>query len=213
MKKLTSTIIICIGGSFLSFLLLLAGCRGSDYKMIYTAFNSEVYNVHDMSNSHLISENDSCNYADHYMQLSFEVQVVQEYAALLPVSAAYAWQYGDPSYETIEKIKDIKVVSLEDYNNEIHAGDEIAQQCNFYTGNEYSIVADNDITNKDGAVNYLNDTYTQNNGTESTHDGKHIGLKIAVPPDHNGLQRFAIAVYTENNSVLRDTTVAFILQP
>lgn len=212
MKKLTSTIIIYIGGSLLSFLLLLAGCSVSDYKMIYTAFNSEVYNVDNMGNPYLISEDDSCNYSDHYIRLSFEIQVVQEYASLLPVAATYAWQYGDPSYETIEKIQDIKVISLGDYNDDIHAGNEIAQQCNFYTGSGYSTVVNDNITDKDGAINYLNDIYTQN-GTESTHNGKYINFKVATPPAHSGLQRFAIAVYTENNSVLRDTTVAFILQP
>ena len=207
MKKIFSLLTLLIGGSVLLAISSLIGCEARDYKFVYKSVQATVLRVHFTQPPSEINSLDTIGYQNIFIQGKFDMHIIAKNNLKTLVNRAVATTVPSDKYTNLEAITDIRVVTINDYNNEISAGSEISEKCLYstYTPNKTSEIKDlkADIIASlnmpmDGERDYLSDV---------------LNFRVTEAPAAQGLQQFAIEIRLEDNSVIRDTTVAFVLKP
>lgn len=206
MKRIISIFTLLLGGSLLLFILGLLGCGRSDRKFVYKDIQSIVLRDSSATLAVQLHDFDTTEYAASFMSLQMDMQVVAKNALQGIGNAAYAWSYDEPSYINLEPVTDIRITPIYDYNSAHAAGSELSQDCIFTYSN--SGFGGNDVT-KTELISTLNQPMNMDYGT---YVGT-ISIKVKTPPTAAGLQQFAMEIRLGDNSVLRDTTVAYFLKP
>lgn len=199
LKKLIQPIV------WLTFVFLLyTGCRRAATKYIY--MNPQAMA---MLTTGPVPEMNTVSYAGLYIEVNIPTQAVQVAGLLsLPGNIAYAFQPGDPPPPIgLEKITDIRIKPLNDYNATYPAFSDMLAGCTFVTT---TMAAFADTLSKEEIISNM-DHHDDRIRFNSPHGPFYI--KLNEPPTGTGEQRFIIELITDKNSLLADTTQPIILTP
>ena len=152
-----------------------------------------------------------------YMPVS-EFTYTSNYSFSL-VQKAYATRQ-DYDIKPLEEIKDLKVITLRNYNTEVKAGANVTDSCIFYlhsiTAGD-SVIAQPKRTGKDGLLSMLNIGIKRPYQTRSELDFAEVtesfSFRLSQPPSVGGPQQFAIIFQTATPSQFGDTSVIFTINP
>lgn len=137
------------------------------------------------------------------IELRLNTQVIQVAAtSFLPRNSAYALSLKEPSLIPLEKIQDLHIRPLYDYNSSYAAMDDISNTCTY----SYSQSGGDSVSKQEMLQNFnAGGLY----GTRSPV----FYIHFSEPPRNYHVQQFIVEVITDKNSRLADTTVEFILTP
>ncbi|MFT4061650.1 MAG: hypothetical protein QM642_04750 [Edaphocola sp.] len=198
MKKVTFFLLVFPGGAAISFLLGLIGCRSvKDTTFLYGPATTTVYHL---SNGVEVGANSTCAYDDVYIQTNLEVYEYTAQTGRNWGTNATAMERS-PVYRNMEIFNAITVVTLLDYNNHFPAGSDITDSVLFTD----LANTDNGWRNRELLLAALN----------APDEGivRSFKFKPGTAPVAQTTCRFAIELHTTKNTVIRDTTVAFVLYP
>jgi len=205
MKKAFALFYFLLGGSLIVFVLSLLGCDAKDYKFIYkmgkaACFRQDVY-------SGMVEIADVAAFDSLFVIEQFDNQILTSDNLHLRSNALYAYEPGDPNYIPVEKLTDIKIYTVNDYNAQYPAGSDITAICKFLINNLlYTGYPPND-SSRAWALSQLNNTQVYNTAQ------RELGFILTESPTTSGLQRFAFEIRTEINELLRDTSKAIVIHP
>lgn len=210
MKKLSSFLVFFIGGSLLLFLSTLSGCG----KMIYYIIkdiNVDVmqFSAPDNPNPSGVDEGGTADYSRYFVQVRFDISKLESMAArLLPVTSVYAFKPGPSTYQNVEgRVQDIRIITLRDYNADFPVGSDMADACNF--ADPYLALQQGAVVSKQDFIKNLEETQNVDDAMAS-----YIACSFKTPtPATAGLQQFVVEISMASNTLLRDTTVLFTLNP
>lgn len=121
----------------------------------------------------------------------------------------------------LEDIRNIRIITLNDYNAQFPAGSDISDSCRYYVSyssegdsNNYVSPGLSSMT-KNGVIQAMNnagDEYYAPYNSDS-YIAKRVSFSIKQPPAAAGTQRFAISFETSTPSIFGDTTYPFIIKP
>lgn len=185
--------------------LLLLGttvaCNDKDYKAYY---KSAEITVTDLFSQQVVQPKDTVSHNN----LQLRVQLTKERHLVTNNmwvgNAAYATSRDRNRVTIIEKVKNIKLITLNDYNSNFKAGDDIMDSC--YINNVYR-------NDERGLISSMNE---QTYGDVYDYEISELGMfefKIEARPDAATIQRFALVFETEAGSAFTDTTISFIVKP
>lgn len=190
---------------------LLLSCGKSEYSYIYREIIADVY---DKQGTRAV-DSSPIKYPEHSIGISMPISTV-----------ASRMQWGNTAYalskevfaSPADRVADIRVITLNDYNANYKAGSNIVDECSFlqegmqYTeGYSYRGPYDfSKVWDKSSMIYHINQNPMAGRNSSVV---QAIALHIKPLPDYNKPQRFAIALITENNVALIDTTVSFIFKP
>lgn len=142
--------------------------------------------------NNLVNQADSILYSDLVVQIDFDyTKVVQ--AIKKSSFDLYAFDCK-PLYESVKKIRDLKVITIGDLNNQHLSGSEVDVDYKVYG------YTDMDFTgSKDFVIKHLN------NRTNSK-PKEIVYFKLKYKPITNDFHRFSVNIEFEDNSILSDTT-------
>jgi len=148
--------------------------------------------------NNVVNQSDSILYSDFVVQIDFEytkvVQTIKKSSFDL-----YAFDCK-PLYESVKKIKDLKVITIGDLNNQHLSGSEVDVDYKVYG------YTDMDFTGtKDFVIKHLN------NRTNSE-PNEILYFKLKNKPTTNELHRFTVNIEFDDNSILSDTTRSVYLK-
>jgi hypothetical protein len=191
MKKILSFFIFFLGGSILLFLFSIAGCTLKKDLYAYKDVKVVVYKTDSIQRQ--IASGDTCAFDACFFQLRFETNNLT--SAFVPGfgNKVYAQKLQEPEYKCVETISNIKIITLRDYNTHFPAGADITAA----SIDEAAIIK---------AINKAATVY-------SKFPAVVFNFKLKERPAQVSAQQFAIEIRTAQNTVLRDTSVVFILQP
>lgn len=210
MKRLIAFFICFIGGSLLLLVLSLMGCNRSDHYFIYSNMTAEVMHRYLADSNVVVAlvDGDTAVSGRFYVNVALDITEVDKVTAsrFLPGSTLYALQLPELGYYNLEgKISDIKVITLYDYNEDYPAGSDLSDACYFS-----STQSMNDSAFIDKAALINESHLPMENGWSS-----YFSLFNVYTPEASigSRQQLAIEVRMEQNTVIRDTTVTFLLKP
>ncbi len=124
---------------------------------------------------------------------------------------AYAYSPAEPSIKVLEKITDIKVFTVNDYNSHYAAGTDISDSClfkaNTYSDYDYSY----NPTKYESKASFLKRTsdVPDDFSTSSINSFKVKPLTYATSGTQ---QQLVVMLVTSRNTMVRDTTISFHIQ-
>lgn len=185
MKKFLFLCLFLLGGSLIFLLTTLSGCVKS--KLCFLK-SMEVFPTVRHTDTSFSSNEDTLNFDQFYFGLEFEFTLVAQRSAF--GNNLYALQLREPGYINVDKIKEIRLITLYPYNQ-------------FTAGSDASSLLSGGAAAIDALNQEMENRYTQFN----------VELALNTPPDHTSRQQFVVELISENNTILRDTTYAFYLRP
>ncbi|WP_118973554.1 hypothetical protein [Taibaiella koreensis] len=199
MKKIVAFICCFTGGSLFFFVLSLAGCRQQQTNMIYQSVTSVVREGRDNEEGNEVMPGATSRYDRCSVWLYFSTtKLLGTHFPSFTNTAAARGQ----TFRNLEKITDIRIITCRDYNAQFPAGSDISASAAFLE--EGGI-----LTGKAKMLERINKNYE----VSEAEPVSRFSFRPASAPATTSLQQFAIELRTEQNAVLRDTTIAFILQP
>jgi len=142
--------------------------------------------------NNVVNQSDSILYSDFVVQIYFDytkvVQTIRKSSFDL-----YAFDCK-PLYESVKKIKDLKVITIGDLNNQHLSGSEVDVDYKVYG------YTDMDFTGtKDFVMKHLNN--------QTSHKPQEIVyFKLRYKPTANDFHRFSVRIEFDDNTILTDTT-------
>lgn len=208
MKKLLLTALSFTGLTFFAWLLSLSSCRQQKYNAILKDIQLKTYRLQPLFDSGAdtfkVTEGESVP-ADSFMiryEITAYTYLVQKQMPAMG-NAAYAFKFASPLYNHIDKIKEIKVFTLNDYNATYAAGSDITPICRFHLRDMRT------TANPEPLEEILKEIYTDEYWSYSQ-EAFSIGLSFADRPAvDNAPQRFRTEIYTDKGGIFLDTTVSF----
>lgn len=199
MKRIVAFLCCFAGGSMLFFLLSLAGCREEKTTIIYRSVTSVVREgaVNEQGRELLPGGTVAYNRCSVWLQLN----TTELLGLKLPSIANKLYARGE-TFRNMEKLTDIRVITLNDYNTQYPAGSDLSAAVGF-------LEEGGTLTGKAKMLERLNRNYN----VFETDPIRSFSFRPGTPPAAASAQQFAIELRTEQQSVLRDTTITFILQP
>ncbi|MBS1772725.1 MAG: hypothetical protein JST82_07690 [Bacteroidetes bacterium] len=190
--------------AFIILLLFILGIgcstRSNDRKYIYMQPDIRVTNAYDIR---LVNENDSVLYSNMQIEVKMPYNTYTVSAPKLwPSNAAYA-SHKEGRMIPMEKITNIKVIPLFDYNANYPKGKDISDSCAFIEGK-----SSNSKKNIISRFNTGSDDYYYTANILSS-----MNIVIKTSPAGKQTQQFAFVIETSNQSSYSDTTVVFTLKP
>lgn len=133
-------------------------------------------------------------------------------------STAYAFQPAEGYTRLAEHIADIKVITLNDYNDSYKAGSNLADDCTYYDTQSmyraddiYMPYADSTARTKQAAIDLINTSAA--GGNSFINIIQRFAFRIKPKGYVNKPQRFAIILISDKYTALADTTVTFNFKP
>lgn len=115
-----------------------------------------------------------------------------------------AFKPAPPQYTLVERIRSIRVITLEDYNQNFPAGADMTSACRFLLNNLYDPVW------LDAPV--FNDTLPALMAERQDYSSVIIYSKLKeAPADPDQLKQFVTEIETEDGVLFRDTTIRFYI--
>lgn len=189
MKKVIFLCLFLLGGSLLFLMTTLSGCTKP--QLFFLKSIVVVPTVHKMDTSAAPINLDTIRFEELYFNLQFKMTLVaQKYNF---GNSLYAFKVKEPDYINVDKIKEIRLITLFPYNQ-------------FAAGTDASAL----LSGAAGVMDILNqkmEAYTFNYAQFNT------GFALNTPPNQASQQQFVVELVSENNTILRDTTFAFYLIP
>jgi hypothetical protein len=142
--------------------------------------------------NNIVNQSDSILYSDFIVQIDFDYTKVSQ---VLKKSSFDLYAFDcKPLFESIKKIRDLKVITIGELNNQHLSGSEVDV--------DYKVFGytDMDFTGtKDFVIKHLN--------SRTTHKPKEIVyFKLKYKPTTNDFHRFLVNIEFDDNSILSDTT-------
>lgn len=206
MKKLIALLYFMIGGSVLMSTLSLLGCEGKDYRFIYIMGSVTFWQEDTYQGQKEVK--DSCSFPGFIIRQQLDYEILTAANFSFSGNKLYAYTTPDPDYTPVEKLTDIKVYTVNNYNANYPAGTEITAICRFYTLNN-----DYDNPGGDSSVTWvlekLNDTFT-----DASFNGSHaIDVSLAEPPSGTREQQFRFEIRTEHKELMRKESEIIVITP
>lgn len=133
-------------------------------------------------------------------------------------STAYAFQPAEGYTRLAEHIADIKVITLNDFNDTYKAGSNLADDCTYYdtqsmyyADDMYMPYADSTARTKQATIDLINTSAA--GGNSFINIIQRFAFRIKPKGYVNKQQRFAIILISDKYTALADTTVAFNFKP
>jgi len=143
-----------------------------------------------------------------YIEVNIPVQTVEVANIFsLPGNVVYAYKPSPVTPIALEKITDIRIRPLNDYNTTYPAFNDMTAACTFVTS---TIKAYADTLSKEELISSLDNI--QSEFESSFHQGQFY-IQLNEPPSGIREQQFIIELITDKNSRLADTTQPIILTP
>ncbi|OSZ82699.1 hypothetical protein CAP35_05400 [Chitinophagaceae bacterium IBVUCB1] len=189
---------------YLLLLLFIAGigCNNQKERFLY---ERPSFTVADTYNGRILGDNDSVFFSNMTLQVKIGSTKFNVGIDMGIGNKAYASMRKDKvEIAPGEKISNIKIISLYDYNNKFKAGADIIDSCVLKEGKS--------VHDRKSLIKRMNTTYSEyyyaaGGALQS------LDITIKNPPSSISSQRFAIVFETENQSVLTDTTRLFTIKP
>ncbi|RQO31342.1 hypothetical protein DBR32_05095 [Taibaiella sp. KBW10] len=208
MKKLSLTLLSFTGLTFLVWLCSLASCRQQSYNVILKDIKLNTYRLLPPASTDqdtvLLPQGVSVM-IDSFM-LRFETSTYTYLVKSAPMPAlgntAYALTIAPDNYNHIDKITDVKIFTLNNYNSSYPAGADITAICNFHYYN----------------LRTLSDPITLSALLENVYGDNRIdpvssfqfGIAIRQNPDlDNAVHQFRAEIRTDKGGIFIDTTTSF----
>lgn len=215
MKKLVSVVIFFIGGSVLIAIIGLIGCGKTQYHTIYKDIALHfVKSYIDSNNYHIITDtlqhNDTVIFDTLIGSFTLESNVLACKDNLHFGNNAYAMEIDPASYHSLQEITSLKIYCLNNYNQQFHSGDDIADSILYYSNysNDISVYLQQAYS-KDSIISFLNDPQSGQYYIAN----KYIEFVFTSPPSLLSLQQFVIELKTEDGIIMRDTSAAIFIRP
>lgn len=196
-------------------LLLFAGCVKHDFKYLYRQPKILIYDT--LTHKEVLDGQT----LEHKNQLFTVLMPTDDYSASNLFAAfsnqAYASKPAPATYKPVERIKDVKIIALFNYNAQLPAGSDLVDSCTFVT----TSWMDNDgevyarpytEAGAEYSKQQLLDKLNQSDGGIYSII-KRVSFRIKATPASLSIQQFAIVFITEQSSRITDTTVRFLLKP
>lgn len=192
MKKIIALLTFTIGGSVCLFLATLSGCRRTEYAYFFKDVKvGALGQKTDTSLSQIQKGGDTCLFQSLSFSLSFQFNVLAGKNNGID-NSLYAFQPGNNHFDNIDKIKSIRLINLFPYN-QFSEGSNITELIEDTAGLRYNL--------------------NQELSEPATEPYRYIEFKLKSPPGQLSKQQFVLELVSENNTLLRDTTVMFYLKP
>lgn len=133
-------------------------------------------------------------------------------------NTAYAFKPSEGYTKLAEQVADIKVITLNDFNDTYKAGSNLADDCIFYdtqsmyyADDTYMPYADSTARTKQAAIDKINASAA--GGNWFINIVQRFAFRIKPKGYVNKPQRFAIILISDKYTALADTTVTFNFKP
>lgn len=133
-------------------------------------------------------------------------------------STAYAFQPSEGNTKLAEQVADIKVITLNDFNDTYKAGSNLADDCTYYdtqhmyyADDVYMPFADSTARTKQATIDMINASAT--GGNRFINIVQRFAFRIKSKGYVNKPQRFAIILISDKYTALADTTVTLNFKP
>lgn len=194
MKK--SIILLLSGSVFVLLLSLLNACSKNEVHFFLKDFDTHIQEDRSDSTAYNIvniEEGDTCDYQYFQFFINEKRNVLANQTENKVffdfISKANAYSPAPARFINQDPIKEIRLISFYDYND-IEAGQDLSAY----------------IPNKEKVLKSLNDF-------KMYADEMHHYFTIDLLPEQISQQQFVIELISENNTILRDTTVTFYIKP
>lgn len=193
-------------------LLIFGGCVARDTTIIYQKLIARVY-----TNTGTTVQNGTS-----FRQDDVFFTALLPYATLASNfqwgSAAYAFKPSEGYIKLAEKVADIKVIALNDFNDTYKAGSNLADDCIYYDTEQYysaddmyKAYIDSSARTKQETIDYIN-SYS-GAGNWYVNIVQRFAFRIKAKAYTSKPQRFAVILVTDKYSALADTTVTINFKP
>lgn len=178
--------------------LLYTGCGRKAGRFIYMPPNAILFTNQVAVPASSVVPLDRLN-----IQLSMNMQEIQTaFNNYIPGSQVYATTIKEPIPIVLEKLRDIRIRPVYDYNSRYRALDDISHTCTF----SYSHSGEDSVSKQDILEDFTNAEF-------AFYGLNHVYIHFNEPPGAYHVQQFVVELITESNTILGDTTVEFILTP
>lgn len=206
MKKISFTLFLLFVNSLLAIVFVFYSCNTKEYRAVFTSINVGIKD--DSKPAEGVNNFDTCSFESTAVGLKFYYQILNAQITPRLGYAAYALQIAERQTRITERIRDIRVISLQDYNATILAGDDISSKVSWQidrigNGQESETMSKND---------FLNRICGQMMG-DNSNNYRIGGFRFDEIPYFGTKQQFAIEVELFGGTRLQDTTIAFVLRP
>ena len=152
----------------------------------------------DRISHNLVSPSDSISYSKLIIQIDFDYTTIASNSHITSFDL-YAYDC-EPIIEPVKKITDIKIITLNDFNNQLPSGSEISVNYEVYGYTDMGFNGTEDFV-----IHHLN--------SETSKDPNEIVyFKLIDQPDVNNIHRFSVTFLFDDNSNLSDTTSLIYLK-
>lgn len=191
MKKIITLLLFFIGGSLLLLLTTFAGCRKTDATFFFKDMSVTILQDATTTPERFLAEGDTGRFQGLSFVLSFHYNILAHRESWAG-NSLYAFQPGNSHFENIDKIKTVRLITIFPYRQ-------------FQTGTDITELLEDSLR----LISNLNQDFTGSVGAPEIH----VRFKLKSPPDSISSQKFVLELLSENNTILRDTTVLFYIQP
>lgn len=206
MKKFFALFTSFLGGSLLLFFLSLIGCDKKDRPFLFKDIRTDIIQYQSNGLESPLSKGDTANYSNFFLASAFDIKLLSSAKLIFQGSKTYAFQPGDRHYKPVEKISNISITTLNNYNSNYPAGTDITAACRFRITGTYVDAKDSSAS---VAIEHLNAGFSDiDSDLQSA-----MQIYLNERPGQLSPQQFAIELRTEVNATIRDTTIHFYLKP
>lgn len=191
--------ILSVGGPLLMFLMwiIAASCNRDNYEVLFSDIHLYPSTMSSTGDYIKLNENEHVGVEELklVLKLDFHNFVVSNNSLLPKAYAALP-----PIYNKLDQAKEIKLITLHDYDATHPAGTDVIDLIkDIDTNDTYN-------TNRKKIINIINDS------GYFLRDYEEIEMQfISSPTNSNQIQKFAFEILTVDGSVLRDTTINFYI--
>ncbi len=200
-------------GSFISAVLVHSCTQRAIYN-IYDSTTIEIMKRIMPTGKMITKDNDTCKISDFYVIFNFDFRSITHQPSnsdWRPFSTANAYQPGPAIMHHLEKLKDLKFYTLNDFNTNYPAGSDltdlitIAMDSDSYLNPHYVSIREFIQKNNENLERITDDKYYLNTTGGS--------LRFRERPNSPAYHRFLIKVITEGETLLTDTTANVYIIP
>lgn len=212
MKKILLTSFAFTGITLLVWLFGATSCFRNTYNVLYERIDSRLYRYEEDTYHNLIREDTGlAAYAtvprEHLLlsgHLFMHLFLTQAHTGWNNLGTrAWAYKPGPAVYHHQERIKEVRIITLHDYNQSYPAGSDMAPICSFYAPDNSGQWVD-----RAGLYEKINTIQEQRMELLNFIDAR----LMESPQNAANEQQFVIQVYTDKGEMLSDTTLPVFIQ-